>query len=180
MLQGPTGVVIDDRDKRRDEGRARLAAPPEIAVRRAGLSDAPEVARLLHDFNTEYSEPTPGIEFLTDRTRHLLANGEMTVLLAGERPDGLVLIRFRPSIWSAALDAYLEEFYVVPELRGQGIGRALLETAMETARQAGATRMDLGTSVADTAAIGLYESFGFTNREGGPDGPRMLFYERDL
>ena len=30
------------------------------------------------------------------------------------------------------------------------------------------------------AARALYESEGFTNREGRPDGPVMFFYERDL
>lgn len=39
---------------------------------------------------------------------------------------------------------------------------------------------DLNTGETDTAARGLYESFGFTNREGGPDGPSMLFYEREI
>jgi hypothetical protein len=40
--------------------------------------------------------------------------------------------------------------------------------------------MDLGTGETDTAARALYESCGFTNREGGPDNPIMLYYERDL
>ena len=30
-------------------------------VRRGGVGDAGEVARLLHDFNTEFSDPTPGV-----------------------------------------------------------------------------------------------------------------------
>jgi ribosomal protein S18 acetylase RimI-like enzyme len=51
---------------------------------------------------------------------------------------------------------------------------------MDAAREGGAVRIDLGTSVDDTAAIALYESCGFTNREREPDGPQMLFYERDL
>ena len=51
---------------------------------------------------------------------------------------------------------------------------------METARAAGATRMDLNTGETDTAARGLYESIGFTNREGREDGPSMLYYEREL
>ena len=51
---------------------------------------------------------------------------------------------------------------------------------MDTAREEGATFMELGTSEADTAARGLYEGAGFTNREGSPDGPAMLFYEREL
>jgi hypothetical protein len=40
--------------------------------------------------------------------------------------------------------------------------------------------MELGTSEDDKAARALYESAGFTNREGNPDGPVMLFYEREL
>jgi GNAT superfamily N-acetyltransferase len=67
---------------------------------------------------------------------------------------------------------YVEELYVVPERRGQGLGRALLEAAMELARGRGAAHIDLGTSEDDVAARALYESAGFTNREGGPQGPR--------
>jgi len=48
---------------------------------------------------------------------------------------------------------------------------------LEVARAQGATRIDLGTSETDTAAIGLYESCGFSNLE---HGAKMLFYERDL
>ena len=117
---------------------------------------------------------------LTERTARLMATGDMTVLLGGERPDGLAVLRFRPSFWTGALDAYLEELYVVPERRGRGIGRALLERGLETARDAGAARIELGTSEDDTAALALYESCGFTNRERLPDGPTMLFYEREL
>lgn len=146
-------------------------------VRRAEATDAPEVARLLHDFNTEFGDPTPGVRVLTERAAKLISEGETVVLLGGEGPDGLALLRFRPSVWSDSLDAYLEELYVAPKLRGQGIGRALLEAAMELARERGAARIDLDTSETDTAAIGLYESSGFSNLE---DGAKMLFYERDL
>ena len=41
--------------------------------------------------------------------------------------------------------------------------------------------MELGTSEdRHRGARALYESAGFTNREGEPDGPVMLFYEREL
>jgi hypothetical protein len=40
--------------------------------------------------------------------------------------------------------------------------------------------MDLGTSEDDVAARALYESLGFSNREGKPDGPINYFYEREL
>ncbi len=151
-----------------------------VDVRRAGVEDAAAIARLLHDFNTEFAEPTPGVEALGRYSRDLLAAGEITVLLAGEGPDGISLIRFRPSVWTGGPEAHLQELYVVPARRGRGIGRALLEATMTAAREAGATGIDLNTGATDTAARALYESAGFSNREGSPDGPSMLFYERDL
>lgn len=152
----------------------------EIQVRRAGAADAADVARLLHDFNVEYDEPTPSVERLTSTVAALLDAGEITVLLAGAGPDGVALLRFRAALWAEGLEAYLQELYVVPELRGRGIGRALLEAAMDAAREAGAAGIDLNTGETDTAARALYESAGFSNREGSPDGPSMLFYEREL
>ena len=138
------------------------------------------MARLLHDFNTEFSEPVPDLEVLAERVARFIERGDATFLLVGGGPDGMAELRFRPSLMTGAPDAYLEELYVAPARRGQGLGRALLEAAIEIARQAGATHMDLGTSEDDTAARALYESAGFTNREGRPDGPVMLFYEREL
>ena len=154
----------------------------DITVRRATPGDAPQVARLLHDFQLEFHESTPGVQALEERYAELIRNRDMTVLLAGEGPDGFAQLRYRPWVYSAGPNAhsYLEELYVVPSLRGQGIGRTLLEAALNTARSEGATHMELGTSEDDTAALALYESAGFTNRERLPDGPSMLFYEREL
>jgi ribosomal protein S18 acetylase RimI-like enzyme len=150
------------------------------SIRRAQPADAEDLARLLHDFNTEFGEPTPPVGVLAERAARMIAAGEITVLIAGDGPDGLALFSLRPSLWSAGLDAYLQELYVVPERRGGGLGRALLEATFTVARDAGATHIDLNTSDDDTAAIGLYESSGFTNREGRPDGPAMRYYEREL
>jgi ribosomal protein S18 acetylase RimI-like enzyme len=152
----------------------------ELSVRVAGPADADLVAQLLHDFNSEYNEPTPGPARLAERMRRLLAIGDMTILLGGAGPDGIAVLRFRAAIWSDAPECYLAELYVVPQLRGQGLGRALMETAIEVARARGADHMDLGTSDDDVAARSLYESLGFINREGGPDGPITYFYERDI
>jgi ribosomal protein S18 acetylase RimI-like enzyme len=138
------------------------------------------VARLLYDFNAEFDEPTPDIDTLELRYGEQIRNRDMTVLLVGDGPDGFAQLRYRPWVHSAGLHSYLEELYVVPHLRGSGLGRALLEAAMETARGEGADYMELGTSETDTAARALYESAGFINREGGPDGPVMFFYEREL
>jgi ribosomal protein S18 acetylase RimI-like enzyme len=149
-------------------------------VRRAVTGDADAIGRLLHDFNSEYDDYTPGPEAMAKRIGKLLESGDVTVLLGGPGPDGLALLRFRPSLWSDTLDCYLEELYVVPDRRGGGLGQALMEAAMDTARNEGAAHMDLGTAETDTAARALYEKLGFDNREGKPDGPVNLFYEREL
>jgi ribosomal protein S18 acetylase RimI-like enzyme len=147
-------------------------------VRRAQVEDADAIARLLYDFNVEYDEPTPEPPQLAARIRELMGL-DTIVLLAGDGPDGLAVLRLRLSIWSSGKECYLAELYVAPERRGQGLGRALMETAIETARQEGADWMDLGTSEDDVAARALYESLGFINREG-PEGPITYFYEREL
>lgn len=149
-------------------------------VRRGDAADVEAIGRLLHDFNSEFDEPTPGARRLTERVRELLADGEITVLLAGAGPDGIAVLRFRPDIWTRALECYLAELYVVPARRGEGLGRALMEAAVELARAEGAEYMDLATGEDDTAARGLYESVGFSHRGGKPDGPVTLHYERDL
>jgi ribosomal protein S18 acetylase RimI-like enzyme len=156
--------------------------PLDSRVRRATADDAALAARLMHDFNDEFDEPIDDVDVLERRYREQLPSGDVTVLLAGEAPEGVgfAQLRYRGQIYSDAPAAYLEELYVRPSKRGEGLGRALLEAVMEEARAHGADMIDLGTAETDSAARGLYESAGFTNREGKPDGPVMLYYEREL
>jgi GNAT superfamily N-acetyltransferase len=149
-------------------------------VRRAGESDAGAIGGLLHDFNTEFDEITPGPEALADRVRELLAGDDFVVLLAGAEPRGLAVLRFRPSIWTPGLECYLAELYVQPMHRRQGLGLALMNAALDTARRHGADYIEVATGEDDTGARALYERLGFVNRERPPDGPVMLMYEREL
>jgi ribosomal protein S18 acetylase RimI-like enzyme len=155
-------------------------AADEHGIRSAGPADAESIGRLLHDFNREFDEPTPAPSALADRVRLLLGVGAITILMGGTGPDGLAVLRYRAGLWSEALECTVAELYVVPDRRGQGLGRALMESAIEQARGLGADYMDLGTSEDDVVARKLYESLGFTNREKPPDGPIMYVYEREL
>ena len=161
-------------------GVATMGTGSDLVVRRAVGADVDTIGRLLHDFNTEFHEPTPGPLALAERVRQLVDAGQTVVLLGGAEPGGLAVLRFRPSIWTPGLECYLAELYVVPDRRGQGLGRALMEAAIELARSEGADYMELGTSEDDIAARHLYESLGFTNRERNADGPITYFYEREL
>lgn len=151
-----------------------------VTVREATPGDADDLGRLLHDFSVEYDDETPGAAAFAARLRELLAGDETAALVAGDGPDGFAIVRFRPSLYTPANECYLAELYVVPNLRGNGIGRAIMDAVLDLARARGCDHIDLGTSVDDVAARALYERMGFTNREGGPGGPSMLYYEREL
>ena len=144
-------------------------------VRLAEAGDLDAAGRLLDAFNREYDDPTPGAEAIAERLRVLIEE-DTDVLLAGNEPEGLAVLRYRRSLWTPGRECYLAELYVAPAQRGRGLGRALMERAIALAKERGADGMDLNTSVDDGAARGLYESLGFTNLEG-PSGPSMLFYE---
>lgn len=56
----------------------------------------------------------------------------------------------------------IEKLAVLPSLRHRGIGRALVETALDDARRSGATAADIGI-IADHAELkAWYEGLGFT------------------
>jgi ribosomal protein S18 acetylase RimI-like enzyme len=147
----------------------------------AEIVDAEEVADLLDRFQAEFDEYTPGPKVLVPRVREHIT-GELSVFLLAGPPDvGVAQLRFREHLFTGAPMCYLEELYVVPSRRGEGHGRMLMEAALDLARKRGATTMELGTAVDDTAARGLYEDLGFRNleKEGSPE-TQMLYYEREL
>jgi len=146
----------------------------------AGRDDAGPIGQLLYNFNREFDEPTPAPSALAERLRQLIEGGDTLVLLAGDGPDGLAMLRFRAAIWSTGSECYLAELYVTPAKREQGLGRALMEAAFREAHMRGADTMDIGVDEPDLAARHLYESLGFTNRAGGAGGPLMYIYEREL
>lgn len=151
-----------------------------MAVRAAKSDgDIRRAAELLHAFNVEYDFPTPPVPELAGRLRVLVNGNDTAVLLNGEPAVGVAVARFRLSIWGQGEECYLAELYVEPPSRGQGFGSALLAAVLEEARRRGCDWIDLATSEDDVAARGLYERFGFTNREG-PGGPLMYVYEREL
>jgi GNAT superfamily N-acetyltransferase len=149
------------------------------AVRLAAEGDAGVVAALLHDFNTEFDTPTPGAAVLAERLRRLL-RGEATIaLLAGEPASAIALVTLRPNVWYDGPVALLDELYVRPDLRGRGLGTALIRRACEEVRRRGAGLFEVNVDEGDTGARRFYERHGFANVPPG-QSDRMLYYEREL
>ena len=152
-------------------------------VRFAAPEDAGQIAGLLHEFNLEFGEASPGVGFLEPRVRAFVESGAKRFLVAcgpaGE-PDGFAQVEFRSSVWFEGPVALLEELYVVPDRRGNGLGRELMDAVLSLAREQGAEMVEVITGEDDTAARGLYESTGFRNRIEGEQNTSALYYELEL
>lgn len=147
--------------------------------RPAGPRDAETVARLLDAFNREFDTPTPGVSDLTRRLQSLLAGANVIALLSGEPAVAVALMTLRPNVWYAGPVALLDELYVVPELRGRGLGTALLQAAEGTARERGAELLEINVDGEDTGARRFYERHGYSNSEPG-QSDQLLYYYREL
>ncbi|MFD5866237.1 GNAT family N-acetyltransferase [Agromyces sp. NPDC127015] len=156
-----------------DETRAR-------GIRLADPSDAATAARLQVEFALEFDSPTPSRDVLEPRFRRLIADHDGFVLFAGDPdPTGYAVVTLRPTVYCEGPLAVLDELYVVPGLRGAGIGTALLERAVDEVLRRGGGEMHINVDEVDTDARRFYERHGFVNIEPGTDY-RMLCYIREL
>jgi GNAT superfamily N-acetyltransferase len=80
------------------------------------------------------------------------------IAFVGTRPVGLAWAKADPT---DSLTIHLFQMWVTPEHRGRGLGRLLLSTAIQWARERGAKTMLLGVTSGDTSAVRLYASAGF-------------------
>ena len=152
---------------------------PSSDPRRATAADAATVARLLHDFNTEFDTPSPGIDNLTSRVAELLAGEDVVVLLVGEPADGLAVLSFRSNVWYPGPVAILDELLRPPGPAGPSLGSALLAASCELVRGRGGPLLEINVDGEDTDARRFYEKRGFTNTEPNGTEP-MLYYYREL
>jgi ribosomal-protein-alanine N-acetyltransferase len=79
-------------------------------------------------------------------------------LLVAERVDKVLAYAV---LWFAADEAELGDLAVLPEARGVGVGRWLLEHAVAEARQRGASQIFLEVRESNVAARHMYERAGF-------------------
>lgn len=150
-------------------------------IRHASSGDAPVVGRLLHDFNVEFDSPTPSAADFSRRLAELLARPDVLVVLSEEQgtATGFAFLTLRPTPYGDGPLAQLEELYVVPHLRDQGIGTQILEAAIAEVIDRGAIEVHINVDEPDVDTRRFYERHGFTNVEAST-GERMLCYLREL
>jgi GNAT superfamily N-acetyltransferase len=99
--------------------------------------------------------------------------------VVGEPAVGVALITLRPNVWYDGSVALLDELYVIPELRGRGLGSALLEATEGEVVRRGGEVLEINVDGEDSDARRFYERHGYVNTEPGQEEP-MLYYHREL
>jgi GNAT superfamily N-acetyltransferase len=142
-----------------------------VRVWRAAPDEAPAVAALLAAFRDHLGYDQPSDASMLASVERIIVRDDAEYLLAGERdPVGVAQVRYRWSIWWDAEDCWLEDLYVRPEARGDGVGRTLVEVVVDRARERGCRRVELDVNSENPAAMALYQSLGFdTGKTGGQD-----------
>jgi ribosomal protein S18 acetylase RimI-like enzyme len=131
----------------------------------AGQEDAAVVASLLMAFRDHMGYAPPEVETVPATVATLMDDAGTVYLLAGS--DGFAQLRFRLSAWTGVEDCWLEDVFVRDTARGRGLGRALVQKALEVARARGCKRIELDVQSDNTAARGLYSSLGFSDTPKG-------------
>ncbi len=80
------------------------------------------------------------------------------------RPTGFVELSLRAYAEGCQSDnvAYVEGWYVVPEARGRGVGRALIEAAEGWARRQGCTELGSDAQLDNAASAAAHRALGFS------------------
>jgi ribosomal protein S18 acetylase RimI-like enzyme len=139
-------------------------------IRIASENDVSDVARLMIGFRDWQGRAEPDDASMEATARRLIADPNADFLLAGDPPAGVCQLRYRLSIWTGVEDCCLEDLFVDDAARGSGLGRKLVQAAVERARERGCARMELDANEANAPALALYSSFGFGSRSKRADG----------
>lgn len=129
--------------------------------RLAGAADAARIADLLRAFNLEFGEPSPSVETIARRLEKMLAGDAALCVVSGDPIIAFGLVTLRPSAWSDGPAALLDELYVVPERRSQGIGSTLIQEVFAEARRRGVEDLQIPVDEADADAHRFYTRHGF-------------------
>jgi GNAT superfamily N-acetyltransferase len=135
----------------------------ELSVRAVARADFSQWLPLWLGYNEFYGRAgdsaLPDEITRTTWSRFFDSSEPVNALVAelGGRLVGLAHYLFHRSTIHTGPVCYLQDLFTAQELRGRGIGRALIESIYERARLAGATRVYWLTHETNHAAMKLYD-----------------------
>lgn len=136
-----------------------------ITLRPIQASDNPALAIIIRNTLAEFGANHPGTVYFDDATDHLFAlfEKERSAYFVAEA-DGKIVGGggIYPTDGLPADTCELVKMYLLPEARGIGLGRTIIEKCLATARQYGFVQIYLETMPELHQALSIYEKFGFS------------------
>ncbi|MBC8077710.1 MAG: GNAT family N-acetyltransferase [Chloroflexales bacterium] len=133
-----------------------------LTIARATLDHLPVVAPLFDGYRVFYGQP-PDLARATDFIRERLERGESAIFVALGDGAGLGFTQLYPSFSSVSAQRLwiLNDLFVAPTARRQGVAEALLDRARQFGVESGAKSLELATAVDNYAAQRVYERLGW-------------------
>ena len=132
-----------------------------LAIRSLLPNDEPTWRRLWRGYCDFYDAKVP--DAVTQRTWKRILDPDSAVMCIVAEQDGRVVgfahCVVHENTWETQPVCYLEDLFVDPEHRGQGVGRALLEWLRNAMRAEGWARLYWMTRRDNAAARALYDRF---------------------
>ena len=134
-----------------------------LVIRPAEATDVPVIAELIRGlarFEKLEQDVTLTEELLAQNLFGPHRYAETLLAEDGGAPVGFALFFHNFSTFLALPGIYLEDLFVVPEHRGRGIGRSLLQLLARIAVERGCGRLEWSVLDWNRDAIGFYERLG--------------------
>lgn len=147
-----------------------------VSIRKANLKDANLVAEMAAGLFSELSERTVFMNELSDVCKDLLRqdNSFYAVFLAfmEEECIGMITIHEITSMYARGLMGVIQELYVLPAVRSDGIGAILIREAKEYGSERGWKLIEVGAPNPEKwgRTVSFYKGKGFEEK-----GPRLRF-----
>jgi len=135
----------------------------DASIAAAGPGDRAELASLLAAQLAEHEIPIESAR-LAAAIDGALEDPRRGSFLLARREGRAVGVAYLSLVWAiehGGRSAWLEELYVVPELRGRGLGARLLDAVLVHARELGCAAVDLEVEASHARAAALYRRAGF-------------------
>ena len=137
----------------------------DVQFRPAAAEDESALLRMMRNL----AEQEPGAYFFDEPVvrevlRRFLASpdlGQAWVFLDRETPVGYIVLTFGYSFEFHGRDSFIDELYIEPQYRRQGIGRRAMQFVEERARELGVNAIHLEVDQGNDAAAELYRRAGY-------------------